>query len=442
MTTRTIARFIAETKYEDIPPEIIEHAKVAFLDWVGVTLAGTGDPLVKKLLDYAELIGGNKQASILGHGIKKSLSHAALINGAASHALDYDDTMMAFVGHPSVTMFPGLLALSEFKEKTGRDFLNAYLIGFKVGAVIGSCAGMEHYMAGWHSTATLGHFTSVAVCSSILGLTEEQVLTAIGIAGTQASGLRRSFGTMCKPFHAGKASHDGLLAALLASKGFTASTDILEGAGGFFDVFKGKIDDDIVGTLGKTWDIESLAQKYHASCHGTHSSIEAALTILEKEGMDVKDIASINAIVSPLSLSAASKTEPKTGLEGKFSINYCVANALLRGNTGTQAFTDDMVNDPEVQELTARISVSADDTLSQLGSRVEIKTKSGDVYSEVTDIMEEIPELEGKRTRISNKFKDLCNPILGDKKAADLVDKILSLEKINNMKDLVEELDG
>jgi len=150
--TRRLAEFVVNTDAAGIPDVIFDHAKVAFMDWLGVTMAGKDGPMVKKLLEYADLMGGNEQATILGHGLKKSLAQAALINGTASHALDYDDTLMYFLGHPSVALFPGILSLSEFKGKSGADFLTAYLIGFKVGTTIASCAGIEHYMSGYHGT--------------------------------------------------------------------------------------------------------------------------------------------------------------------------------------------------------------------------------------------------------------------------------------------------
>ena len=439
--TRTLARFIVGTNEVDIPSHVYEHAKIAFLDWIGVTIAGKDDPLVKKLLGYVNILGGNEQATILGHKVKKSMSHAALINGSASHVLDYDDVMMAFLGHPSVTMFPSLLALAEFKEKSGADFLTAYIIGFKIGCVVGACAGKEHYMTGWHATGTLGHFTSAAVCSRILGLDEKQTIHALGIAGTMASGLRRSFGTMCKPFHAGKAAQGGLMGAMLAAEGFTAATDIFEGPNGFFQAFKGGINEQALGTLGRTWEIEYLAQKYHASCYGTHSPIEASLNIVKSEELDGKDINSINVQVSPLAMSAASKTEPRTGLEGKFSINYCVANALLRGNTGMQAFTDERVNDEEVQDFMRKISVSADNDLNMMEARVEINTGNGRIYSKFKDVDKEIPPLETKNMKIRDKFSDICGPVLGGRKANEFVDAVLSLEKVNNIKSLIEMIE-
>ena len=438
--TRILARFIVDTNSEDIPSHIFEHAKVAFMDWLGVTMVGKDDPLVKKLIKYADILGGNEQATILGYDVKKTVAQAALINGAASHALDYDDTLAIFVGHPSVSLFPSLLAFAEWKGMTGSELLAAYIIGIQVEAAIGACGGMDHYMSGWHATSTLGHFASAAGCAKLMGLDEQQTLYALGIAGTQASGLKRVFGTMCKPFHAGKSSHDGLMAAMLASEGFTSAEDILEGPNGFLQVLNGKMNEAVADTLGKTWDIENLAQKYHASCHATHSPIEGALSIVEEEGLSSQDIKSINIFNSQLSLDAAGKTAPKTGLEGKFSIPYCVANALLRGNTGTPAFTDEKVNDPQVKEYMKKISLELDQDLDILEARVEVEPNSGKAHTKVIDIMKDIPELETKRSKIKGKFVDLCFPILGDTKTEELIKTIDSFEQIDNVQTLIGQI--
>jgi len=438
--SRRIIRFITETNTKDIPPEIYEHAKIAFLDWLGVTLAGKNDPLVKKLIRYADLMGGDKHGTLIGRGIKKSLSQAALINGAASHALDYDDTLMTYVGHPTVTMIPSLLALSEWKEKSGIDFLTAYIIGMEAASVIGTCAGMDHYMHGWHATSTIGHFASAAACSRLLGLTENQTVYAFGIAGTQACGLKISFGTMCKPFHAGRASQAGLMAALLAADGFTSARNILEGPQGFFHVFNGEVKEDIVKNLGKTWNIKNLAQKYHASCHATHSAIEAALTLVRREKILIDKIKFIRIHTSELSLGIVRNTEPKTGLEGKFSAIYCVANALLRETTGMPAFTDEMVMDSAVRTFMQKISIKLDKNMAALGARVEIKTDMGEIYSMTTDIIKDIPALEVKKSKIKDKFIDLTKPVLGDKKTDEILEKVFSLEKIDNLKPFIEKL--
>lgn len=438
--TKTIAQFVTKTNNSDIPPIVYEHAKIAFLDWFAVTLAGKDEPLVLKLIHFAGLLGGHKQASILGHGLRTNVSMAALINGSASHALDYDDTMKAFMGHPSVTLFPSLLALSEWKEKSGMPFLTAYIIGLQVGAFIGICLGLKHFSAGWHATSTVGRLASAAGCAKLLGLDEQQTLYTLGIAGTQASGLQRVFGTMCKPFHAGRASQIGLEAALLGAESFTCAEDILEGAGGFFQIFKGRENNEAIGSLGKTWDIEGLVQKYHASCHFTHSPTEALLDIVNTHGIRAKDIRFIKAYVSQMALNTLRKGVPRTGLEGKFSLQYCMANAILRARTGMEAFTDEKVRDPEVQDLMEKITLERAQNMNWTESRVEVKLNSGEVYSKFFDALKEIPKLDQRKTRTRNKFIDLCCPIMGHGRSEELMKFIFSIEKLDNVKTFLERL--
>jgi len=436
--THKIAQFIVKTDLGDIPQPAFEHAKVALMDWIAVTLAGKEDPLVAKLVNYAGLMGGNEQAAVIGFGIKTNISQAALINGAASHALDFDDTLEAVIGHPTVTLYPALLALAEWKGFSGQELLASYLIGLKIAAVVGQCGGMEHYMHGWHATGTIGHFASAAGCSKLLGLDEQQTIYALGIAGTQASGLKSAFGTMCKPFHAGKAAQAGLMSALLASDGFTGADNILEGTFGFLEVLNGKVNKNFVEALNAPWEAADLAQKYHASCHATHSPIEGTLAILEEESLNLDDIKSIKLHVSKLALDAAGKTDPQQGLAGKFSIPYCVANALLRGNTGTPAFTDKKVNDPKIKEFMKKISLVKSDLFKLVEAKIELETTGGKVYSRTTDVMKDIPPLEKKKEKITAKLLDLADAYLGQKKASELVEIINSLDQADNIQKLAE----
>ena len=438
--TQKLAEFIVTTNEDKIPAEAYEHAKVAFMDWLAVTMSGKDEPVVTKLLEYAQILGGNPQATIIGHGVKKNVSQAALINGTASHALDYDDTLISFFGHPSVTLFPSLLALSEWLEKSGQDFLTAYLIGLQAGATIGVCASLDHYMAGWHATSTLGHMASAAGCSKLMGLDTKQTAYALGIAGTQSSGLKRVFGTMCKPYHAGKSSQAGLMAALLAQNNFTSAEDILEGPQGFFEVFKGSVNEDVLALLGLGWDVINISQKYHASCHATHSPLEAAMTIVKEKNILLSEIKKITVYSSKLALDAAGKMSPATGLEGKFSIPYCVANALCSGITGNQAFTDDKVKAPDVCTVMKKIDVKLDPEKIALESRVVIETIDGNKHEGFSDILQQIPPLETKKDRVSKKYADLCGPLLSGKKIEHTSEMIRDLENLNNMKAFVEAL--
>ena len=286
----------------------------------------------------------------------------------------------------------------------------------------------------------MGAFASAAACARLLGLNTAQATYALGIAGTQAGGLKKVFGTMCKPFHAGRASDIGLSSAMMAGNGFTSAEDILEGNGGFFHAMKGAVNQEALETLGKTWMIDQLAQKYHASCHATHSPIEAALSIVKKQGLSVEEIQSIRVQTSETALSAAFRSDAHTGLEGKFSIPYCIANAMLRGNTGLQAFTDEKVNDPAIQKLMAKISTHQDNHIQALDAEVELTTLDGRVFNAYSDIFKEIPELDVKKNKIASKFKDLCEPVLGASKTTGLLDQIIKIEDINRMNTLLEML--
>lgn len=436
--TEKIAVFVSEFEESKIPEEVYSHAKVALLDWIAVTMGGKDDPLVEKLIRYADRMGGNEQAKIIGHEMYKTVEQAAIINGSASHALDYDDTLVSFLGHPSVTLFPGLLALSEWKGFSGKDFLTAYIIGLQAGAAIGTCASLDHYMAGWHATATLGHLASSAACARLLGLDLAKTRYALGIGGTQSSGLKRVFGTMCKPFHAGMASQAGVMAALLAEDGFTSAEDVLEGPQGFFEALKGKVNEDAVNLLGLGWSVTDLSQKYHASCHATHSPLEAALAAVENNSLDISAIKEIRVFSSQMALSAAGKPSAKTGLEGKFSIPYCIANALVRRETGYRAFTDEKVNAPEIQDLMAKIRVTQDDQKLALEANVEVETENGEVYKEFSDILNQIPPLETKQERVKAKFFDLADPVVGNASAQKIYETIEKLETHSSMKTLTD----
>jgi len=438
--TQKLAEFITVTDSSKIPSIAYEHAKTAFMDWLAVTMAGKDDPMVLKLIEVENEMGGKPQATILGHKMKKSVSQAALINGTASHVLDYDDTLVPFLGHPSVTLFPSLLSLSEWKEKSGHEFLTAYLVGLQVGGTIGRCAGLDHYMAGWHATSTLGHLASAAGCAKLLHLDQKQSVFALGIAATQASGLKRVFGTMCKPFHAGRSSQAGLLSALLAQKDFTSAEDNLEGPQGFFAALKGKLEEEVLALLGLGWDVEQISQKYHASCHATHSPLEASMAIVKDNHLSLDKIKAIQVHSSKLAMDAAGKNEPSTGLEGKFSIPYCVANALMRGETGTQSFTDEKVNDPEIRRMMKKVTVVLDPAKTALEAGVEIETDDGRRYKGFSDILQQIPPLEMKQDRVRKKFFDLFGTVYNGKKAKQTAEKIQNLEKIEKMGDFIKDV--
>ena len=406
--TKKLAGFIEATDFGDLPPEVIREAKLSFLDWLSVTLGAVNDPAGQCMLDVVRMMGGEPQGTVLGRNFKTSLLNAALLNGMTSHILDFDDTSMEFGGHPSVTLFPGLLAISEWKEKNGRDFLTAYVLGFETGCRVNMGATRTHYLSGWHATSTIGHFAAAAGAGKLLGLTTEQLAYALGTAGTQASGLKIVFGSHAKPFHAGKASFGGTLSALLAEKGFTCVDNMLEAPKGFWDLFASAPQPEkALEGLGKTWHIMKNNHKFHASCHGTHAPIETALFMLREFGLDPRKIDEVHVRVNPSMLEVAGKERPMKALEGKFSIPYAVANALLRGDTGLAAFTDEKVNEPEVVALRNKIHASADDRLSVFEAEMRLRVK-GKEYRHQCDLLESPPSAGDLRQRIHSKFRSLA----------------------------------
>lgn len=438
--TKRLAEFATTLELKNIPPEFIAEAKLAFCDWLGVALAGAQDDEIQSLLTVLGLMGGNEQATVIGKGMKTSILYATLLNGMSSHILDFDDTSQEFLGHTSVTIFPGILALSEWKEMSGEDFLKAYITGFEVGCRIGLGATVNHYIKGWHATSTIGHFSSTAAAAKLLGLTTEQLVFGFGTAGTQAAGLQKVFGTSCKSFHAGKAGFDGLLSALLAQRGFTSIDNMLEGEKCFWDMYS--IDSDMnkaLEDLGKVWYLPNNNYKFHASCHFTHPSIEAVLALKSEYDIDVNSVDRIEVAVPSRVIEIAGKEKPSQPLEGKFSVPYTVANALMRDDTGLAAFTDEKINDADLVTLRDRVLMIDDETITPFESDVKIMV--GDkTYRRRLNLIEKAMEFGEKQKSIYKKFRSLALPVLGNDVVEELIERIGMLEKETNMAEIARFL--
>lgn len=260
--TRHLARFVCETKFRDIPQKTVNKAKECFLDWHGVALAGTTDPASKIITQFVMASGGNPEASLIGSHLKSDMANAALANGLTGHALDFDDYHDETVIHASAACVPAILAIAEKYNKSGEAFLTAMILGIDVAIRVGLGLGDYHYQRGWHTTGTAGTFGATAGAARLLGLNVAQLVNAFGICGTQASGLRQVFGTMCKPFHAGKVSREGVVSATLAQMGFTSSQAMIEGELGLFEVLTEVPNEKIVlDGLGQHYYIDHLSIK-------------------------------------------------------------------------------------------------------------------------------------------------------------------------------------
>src|ERR1051326_6860509 len=316
--TRVLAAQASAVTYESLPEPVRELARQCVLDYYGVGLAGADDPLATILLDELAEAGGAAQASIIGRKAKLPALSAALANGAIGHALDYDDVNLAMPGHPSVAILPGLIALAEQRKRTGRDVVAAFVAGYETACRIGMALRPGHYDRGFHATGTIGAFGAAAACAHLLGLDAEATARALGIAGTQAAGLKSQFGTMCKPFHAGKASQSGLLAARLAARGFSSRPDLVECEQGFALThgpdFKA---DAALAEPASGFHIFANLFKYHAACYLTHGPIEAAREIRERHGVKPEQIARMTLSLDRSTERVCNIPAPTHGLEAK-----------------------------------------------------------------------------------------------------------------------------
>src|SRR4030042_531652 len=350
--TERLARYAIETSYRSFPKEVVHQAKRCFLDLLGVALGGAKQPLTRILLKTVKDFGGRPQATILGHGLKTNVMNAALVNGAMAHALDYDDTHSGSLGHPSAPLIPAVLAAAEGKGLSGKSALEAFILGFEVETRIGLGMGMKHYDRGWHATSTFGRFGAAVAAGKLLGLSPEEMKIALGLAGTQAAGLRLVFGTMSKPFHPGKCAFDGVLSAILAQRGFTCAPDIIEGKKGYFEVLgDGSQLEPMVKNLGKKYQVLNNTFKPYAACLLTHPTIDAVIDLRNKYGLNPEDVEGIKCDVGHFCLDSAGQMEHKTGLAGKFSTYYCAALALAEGAAGEDMFTDRRGLDPKMVAL-------------------------------------------------------------------------------------------
>lgn len=318
--TYQVADYIQKTKYSKFPEEVIEKAKLCFLDWIGVTLAGAKEPISDITFDLANLLGGKKQATILGKGLKTNLLFASLINGTNAHALDFDDVNIQSPGHPSAPIIPAILSLTEWKELSGRNFITAFTIGVQIFFSIGAANLPYHYNEGWHNTGTVGHLASASASAKLLGLNKAQIVNALGISATQAAGLQNVFGTMCKPFHAGKAAMDGLLGALLAERNFTSSNDVISGKSGFLEIFSSKSTPEALEkALNGSFLINDVRFKRYPSCFATHAAIDCMLSLRNRYTINPEEITEIQCIVYPRCLQVGAIEEPKPVFSGAYS---------------------------------------------------------------------------------------------------------------------------
>jgi 2-methylcitrate dehydratase PrpD len=439
--TEKLARFVVETGFDKMPPRAVDTAKRALLDCLGVTFTGVVTHEGKLIVDFIRELGGNPAASVIGGGFRTSVPLAALANGTMAHAEDFDDWTVVTLGHPTVPMLPAILALAEVSKSSGREAIEAYIVGFEAQCAVVRGVSGSHYMRGWHATGTIGTMGAAAAGAKLLKLDVQQTRMALGIAASQACGLRQNFGTMTKPFHPGNAARSGVMAAMLAKRGFTAHPDIMEERFGFFNVYKGDGGgewEQVTAALGQEYSVVNtgVAFKLYPSCGETHATIDLVLDLAKQHNITPDNIESAEAAVHESTSSVAFYTQPKTGLEGKFSLEYCMARALLDGWASLDHFTDEKVNEPKVQELIKKMRRSIDDSIPPIaGSSVTIRTTDGREVSLKADAPKGSPTSPPTYDELVSKYRDCAQLVLSPE---DVERSLQLMENLEGLKDLTE----
>jgi len=437
--TATLARASSQVVFESLPDEIAELTRQCLLDWLGVTIAGARQPLVQILVDETADQGGHPQATLIGRSTKVSTRQAALVNGAASHALDYDDVNWTLQGHPSVAIIPGLLGLAEHRRASGKDFIAAFVAGYETACKVGRLVSPSHYQRGFHATSTVGAIGAAAACASLLQLDPDKTAHAFGIAATRAAGLKSMFGTMCKPLHAGSAAENGLLAALLAARGFDSRKDVLECAQGFADT---QSDGPSVEAALKRpragYYLRENLFKFHAACYLTHSAIDCCARLRHEAGLRPSDVSEVVVQADSGVGGVCNIQEPDSGLEAKFSLRLTSAFALAGIDTASiTSYSAENCADPLLVSLRDKVRVEFQSGWPATRTAVAIGLSDGRCLRAEHDSGIPAADLEVQGSRLVSKFHSLVDPLLPSGSAEALVSRVNELQDLRNLDTLI-----
>jgi 2-methylcitrate dehydratase PrpD len=417
--TEMLARFVIEHPSRGWSDAVEREAHRTFANWVGCAIGPSQHETMQAVLAAVQMLSPAPQASVLGRREKVDIASAALLNGISSHTFDFDDTHLKTIIHPAGPVAPAALALAEHLGLSGRPLIDALVLGIEVSCRVGNAIYPDHYDRGWHITGTTGMLGSAAACSRLLGLDAARTQMALGIAASQPIGVREQFGTMTKPFHPGGAARVGLMSALMAKHGYTASRRALEAPRGLLQVFSDKTDwSEITEGLGQRWEAALNTYKPFACGIVIHPSIDACVQLRELHHLKAADIAKVTIRVHSLVLELTGKKTPATGLESKFSVYHSCAVGLLYGQAGEHEYTDAVVNRPEVTALRAKVEAIVDDRIDEASVDLTIRTTDGrDLHLFVEHAIGSV-ERPMTDEQLRAKFAGQSEPVLGAAKTA------------------------
>jgi 2-methylcitrate dehydratase PrpD len=435
--TRTLARYVLSLRYDDLPETVRKEARRTLLNWAGCAVGGSRHESVDLAIAALAPFSGPAQATVLGRRERMDILHASLMNGISSHVLDFDDTHLKTVIHPAGPVVSALLALAEHRPMSGRDFVTSMVAGIEAECRIGNAVYPAHYDRGWHITGTAGVFGAAAACGRSLGLTEQQMRWALGLAATQPVGLREMFGTMTKSFHPGRAAQNGLTAALLAARGFTSAENALEGRSGWANVLSTSRNyAEITADLGRRYEILLNTYKPFACGIVIHPTIDACIQLRREHRLAAEFIERIDLRVHPLVLELTGKKTPATGLESKFSVYFAAALAIVAGSAGVHDFSDANATDPTIVALRDRVTAIVDPMLKEEQVSATIVLKDGRRLEKFIEHVVGSVARPMSDADLDNKFLGLADGVLPQSQARTLLARCRDVDGLRRAGDL------
>jgi len=431
--THTLARYIVNARYEDLPENVRKEGARTLLNWVGVAVGGSGHETIERAIAALNPFSGPRQANLFGRRERFDIMNAAFINGVSSHIFDYDDTHLKTIIHPGGPVLAALIALSQNRLISGKDFLNAMVLGIETELRIGNCVYPNHYDTGWHITGTAGVFGAAAAVGKVLGLNEQQMVWALGLAASQPVGLRESFGSMNKSFNPGRAASNGIFGALLAQQNFTSSEGMIEAKRGWANTISTKQDySEITDGLGTRYESALNTYKPFACGIVIHPAIDAAIQLRNQYQLTPEQISAIQIRVHPLVIELTGKKTPQIGLEGKFSVYHSIAAAITDGAAGEKQYSDAMVKNPRVIALRDKVTAVVDSNVKP--EQVDMTITTTDGRNLHIFIEHAIGSVEKPMTdaQLETKFISLTEDILPRAKMQKLIQLCWSVEQLQS----------
>src|SRR6185503_6399940 len=436
--TRILASYVVNNRWEDIPADIRHEAKRAIINVVGCAIGGSPHPAVTTAIRALSPFSGERTASVIGRVERLDPLHASLMNGISSHVEDYDDTTPKNYSHTSSPVGSALFAYASANRVRGRDFVEAFILGFEAASRVGNVVYPAHYDVGWHMTGTIGVFGAAAAIGRLIGLNEQQMVWALGLAATQSAGLREMFGSMGKAFHPGRSAQNGYAAALLAKAGFTAGERGIEGPRGFAHVMATSHDLSKVTTgLGVDFDLRENTYKPFPCGIVNHPTIDGAIQIHDEHHLDPASIVAVRLRVAPLVLDLCNQTNITRGLQGKFSVYHGAAVGLVRGKGGLREYTDEAVNDPVIKRVREATTATGDPTITEDQAHIEVELTDGRRVNKFVE--QSLGNIHRPLTdaQLDEKFRDQAVLVLPASDVETLIQLCWKIDQLDDVRDVV-----